>query len=128
VNLPNLVYHADWSSNASKRWCAKAILGPDGRYTASAPTPVGELANLFTNLRTEAGDDGCVFAGFDFLIGVPDHYAKRAEISNFRKLLPALNTEKWKDFFRVCDEREEISVNATKFRNKSTVYLNVSYS
>ena len=119
MNLPTLVYHADWSSNASKRWGAKAALGSDGRYTASQPKPVNELADLFTNLRTEAGDAGCVFAGFDFPIGVPDHYAKRAEIANFRTFLPELSTEKWKDFFRVCDKLEQISVGRPFYPNHS---------
>jgi hypothetical protein len=33
LTKPQLVYHADWGSKPSKRWCAKAIFGLDGLYT-----------------------------------------------------------------------------------------------
>ena len=107
---PTLVYHADWSSSASKRWCAKAILGADGRYTASEPATVGGLKSLLSDLRREAGEVGTVFAGFDFPIGLPAHYAKRAGISKFRDFLPKLGLGVWKNFYSVCDKPEDVSV------------------
>src|ERR1035437_3683205 len=110
VNKPTLVYHADWSSLAAKRWCAKATLGGYGRYTASEPVRVGDLTKLIGNLRAEAGEHRTVFAGFDFPIGVPAHFAERAGIARFRDLLPQLGTGVWKDFYAVCDTPEEISV------------------
>ena len=90
MDKPTLVYHADWGSKPSKRWCAKAILGADGRYTASQPTTVGELKPLMSDLRRDAGDLGTVFAGFDFPMGVPTHFARRARISRFRDFLSQL--------------------------------------
>ena len=115
MNLPTLVYHADWSSSPAKRWCAKATLGSDGRYTASAPQPVGELAGLLKNLRSEAGKESSVFAGFDFPIGVPEHYAKRARIANFPEFLSKLGTAGWEDFYSVCETPEQVSIHRPFF-------------
>jgi hypothetical protein len=119
VNKPTLVYHADWSSSPAKRWCAKATLGADGRYTASAPEPVGELGDLLANLRTKARNAGCVFAGFDFPIGVPDHYATRVGILSIREFLPRLGTGVWKQFYSVCEEPEQISLHRPFYPSRS---------
>ena len=117
MNKPTLVYHADWGSTAAKRWCAKAILGTDGRYTASRPTPVGDLTTLIENLRAEAGALGTVFAGFDFPIGVPAHFAGRASISKFREFLPLLGQGVWKDFYSVCDMSKDLSIHRPFYPN-----------
>jgi hypothetical protein len=54
VNKPNLVYHADWSSNALHRWSAKATLGADRCYSASESTLVGDPTKLVESLRADA--------------------------------------------------------------------------
>jgi len=108
---PNVVYHADWGNKPAKRWCARAVLGADGNYTAFAPEPADTPGSLIGQRRTEAGETGCTFAGFDFPIGVPAAYAKRAGISSFRALLPNLGRGEWKDFYSVCDKPEQICVH-----------------
>lgn len=110
LTKPTLVYHADWGSKDSKRWCCTATLGLDGRYTAAAPKPVGDLDVLLKNFHTEAAAPGTVFAGFDFPIGIPAYYAKQAGITTFRDLLAKIGTGKWRNFYSVCDSPEEISV------------------
>ena len=67
---PHVVYHADWGCKDAKRWCAKAVVasGTDGHYAAFAPKLVGNLGSLIGRLRTEAGETGSGFAGFDFPI------------------------------------------------------------
>ena len=117
---PKVVYHADWGSTAEKRWCAKAMLGTGGRYTASAPEPVGPPGSLMGQLRTKAGDAGCAFAGFDFQIGVPAFYARRAKISSFRDLLPKLGHDEWSEFYAVCDEPEQVSLDRPFYPNRPT--------
>ena len=92
LTKPTVVYHADWGSEEEKRWCARATLGKDGRYTAYAPEQVGDLDSLIGQLRREAGETGCALAGFDFPIGVPEFYAKRAGIVSFRTLLCSAST------------------------------------
>lgn len=114
---PNVVYHADWGSKEEKRWCVKATLGTDGCYTAFAPERVGNLSSLIKQLRTDAGDTGCAFAGFDFPIGVPAYYAKSAGISSFRTLLKKLGNGKWNDFYFVCDKPEQISLHRPFYPN-----------
>jgi hypothetical protein len=115
---PNVVYHADWGSSEKKRWFAKATVGADGCYMASAPTPVGNLGSLVEELRTEAGETGCAFAGFDFPVGVPAYYAERAGISSFRALLQKLGCDEWKDFYSVCDKPDQISVHRPFYPNR----------
>ena len=44
----------------------------------------GNPASLIGYLRPEAGETGCAFTGFDFPIGLPAFYAKRAGMSSFR--------------------------------------------
>jgi hypothetical protein len=114
---PKLVYHADWGSDASKRWCAKAICNGDGHYTISAPEKVLNPGLLVAQLRREAGDSGCAFVGFDFPIGIPAYYAERAGVSSFRALLPKLGHGEWRDFYRVCDKPEQISVHRPFYPN-----------
>jgi len=114
---PTVVCHADWGSKAGKRWCAKATKGTDGHYTASAPIPVGNLPSLLERLRTEAGETSSVLAGFDFPIGIPAYYAKRAGVASFRTLLPKLGHKGWEDFYSVCDEPDQISVHRPFYPN-----------
>jgi hypothetical protein len=112
-----VVYHADWGSRESKRWCAKAVLDADGCYKVNAPTPVGAPELVIKKLREEAGELATVFAGFDFPIGVPAHFAQRAGISKFLDLLPELGKGKWSDFYSVCNTPEEISEHRPFYPN-----------
>jgi hypothetical protein len=117
LTKPKLVFHADWGSENSKRWCARATLGADGRYTASGPHPVGDPRSLMRTLRDGAGALESVFAGFDFPIGIPVHFAEQAGIANFRDFLPQLGEGKWSKFHLVCDAPEEISVHRPFYPN-----------
>ena len=119
MNKPTLIFHADWSSNALHRWSAKAVFESDGRYTALGPSLVGDLTPLLKNLRLEAGAFGSVFAGFDFPIGVPAHFAQRAEISKFRDFLALLGQGVWKNFYKVCDTQAQLSVHRPFYPNRS---------
>ena len=83
----------------------------------SPPELVRNPALLIGNLRKEAGETRCAFAGFDFPIGVPAFYAERAGISSFRTLLPNLGSGEWKDFYSVCDKPGQISVHRPFYLN-----------
>jgi len=48
--------------------------------------------------------------GFDFPIGLPAPYAKRAGVSSFAELLPLLGHAAWASFFEVASSREEIGL------------------
>ncbi len=103
------VEHADWSAGESKRWTARAVRRPDGRFLAEAPAPAEPPAALLARLQIEAVQGGCVLSGFDFPIGLPLHYAHLTGVSDFLELLPRLGTGGWADFFHPAHSPEEIS-------------------
>lgn len=110
LKLPELVVHADWGSQPSKRWMASARLAADGTYDAFAATAVGETDTLISRLLAMCSPGGTVFLGFDFPIGIPISYAQQCEIENFLQLLPVLGLGKWQHFYQPAQEPEEISL------------------
>lgn len=107
---PNLVVHADWGSDAKKRWMARAILRSDGKYHAQAPELVGEPGKLISKLRHDAGIRGCAFVGFDFPIGLPLRYAWRAGVGDFLTFLRVLGEGDWAEFYQVAEIPDDIGV------------------
>ena len=82
MSAPRLVAHADWSTHPAKRWMASAVRRPDGSYLARPPRPVGALESFWAGLEA-AAPAGPILVGFDFPIGLPAAYAKRAGINDF---------------------------------------------
>ena len=70
MSLPALVAHADWSAHPAKRWMARAVLQPGGRYLVLPPVPVGALDGFWAWLQVVA-PTGPILVGFDFPIGLP---------------------------------------------------------
>src|SRR5579863_6997280 len=85
-------------------WCS-------GRYKASAPVSVANPRMLIDSLRYTVGVSGIVFAGFDFPIGLPSHFAKCADKSSFPDFLRHLGTDDWKHFYSVCDQPDQITIH-----------------
>ena len=98
--------HSDWSTTPAKRWLAEARRTSSG-WLVDAASPVGILSDFLNDLL---GLPQPTLAGFDFPIGIPVTYARKAEISNFTELLEVLGTGVWSDFYRVCEEDSEISL------------------
>ena len=98
--------HSDWSITPTKRSFAEARRTSSGWFV-EAPGPVGLLNDFLKGLL---GSPQPTLAGFDFPIGVPTAYARKAKVSRFIELLEALGSEDWLDFCRVCDEDSEISL------------------
>ncbi len=107
---PTHIFHSDWGTAANKRWAASATLGASGRYTAHAPTPIGNHHDLIPRIRREIGTDGCALVGFDFPIGIPAAYARLAGVREFKTFLQTLGHGEWVDFYSVVTARSEISV------------------
>jgi hypothetical protein len=100
-----VVAHADWGSQPGRRWLARARR--DGAsWRVEAPSPVAAPDRLLAGLAAEAAPRGGVLVGFDFPIGLPLAYARRACVREFRTLLPMLG----EPFFDVAERPEEISV------------------
>ena len=107
--LPGLVVHADWSLAPAKRWMATALLQPDGRYRVAAPEPVGPLDG-WTDRMLARAPDGRVLAGFDFPIGLPAAYARRAGIAHFREALLAFGKGEWSAFYQIAERPDEVGL------------------
>jgi hypothetical protein len=100
---PQRVIHADWSTTPTKRWAAHAELQAHGQYRVEAPKVITPR-ELMTEARA-----GSAFIGFDFPIGLPAAYARRAAISSFSALLGQLGRGPWSSFFVPATTPEEIS-------------------
>jgi hypothetical protein len=99
--------HADWSTAPKKRWLAKAHRTSSG-WSVDAPEQVGILGDFLNELL---GLPQPTLAGFDFPIGVPAAYAQKAKISSFTDFLEVLGEGVWSEFYRVCEERQQISLH-----------------
>jgi hypothetical protein len=113
--LPDLIVHADWSTSAKKRWLARSVLRPDGRYHLLPPEPVGDTGSLLRRLREGAQPTGSVLVGFDFPIGLPEAYARRAGIEDFPLFLRELAQGSWPDFFNVAARLDEVNLRRPFF-------------
>jgi hypothetical protein len=105
-----VVAHADWSVAPGKRWAAVASRGVRGGYRLEASRPVADPGAFLAELRARAGPEGCAFLGVDFPIGLPAVYAAQAGIGDFLAVLPELGRGPWRDFFRVAERPEEVSL------------------
>lgn len=69
--------------------------------------PVGPLESLFQRLLDLSGGAG-VLLGVDLPIGLPGAYAHRSGIDDFRRVLPAFGTGRWRTFYDVATVAAEI--------------------
>jgi hypothetical protein len=74
-----------------------------------SPSLVHRADALFGDLRGLA-PEGTILAGFDFPIGVPRIYAQKAGITKFASLLGGLGEGAWRDFYRVAESPDQISL------------------
>lgn len=107
--LPRVIAHADWGSDPRKQWMCVAELRGGRRYHIASPEPVGTPGSLLHRLRDRANGDG-VAVGFDFPIGMPAEYARRAGIRDFLEVLPQLGHDRWADFYTVASTPGDISL------------------
>lgn len=105
--LPALVLHADWSTDARKRWFASATLR-DGVYHISVPLQADADTLVESALRQAKGKNAIV--GFDFPIGLPSAFAHKAGIDNFLDALPAFGQGRWQHFYQIASRPSEISI------------------
>ena len=105
-----LVVHADWGSEPRKRWMCLARSGSEGRFRVEVPEPVGELEDFWSRLLARAGG-GKVLVGFDFPIGLPAAYARRAGIEDFLDVLGRFGTGEWDRFYHPAGVPSKIAVH-----------------
>jgi hypothetical protein len=106
---PKLLAHCDWGSAPTKRWLTTAFLKDNAYYEVGVPEPAGPLCSFFTRLR-DSSPDGAILAGFDFPIGIPREYARRAGIKFFRKAVLTFGRGQWSCFYEPAKTEAEISI------------------
>ena len=107
--LPEIVVHADWGTSPDKRWVVKATL-TGGLYKIGDLESVAELQKFVTWVYRECADNKRIMLGFDFPIGLPAEFAKKADIDSFRAELPKFGTGRWDKFFEVAQAPDQISI------------------
>lgn len=95
----------------NKRWFATATLDDDGIYNVQSPALVGSADTLLRRIDDWRRGQGSALMGFDFPIGVPVAYADAVDIKSFPELLPKLGSGEWRDFYRVAETRQDISLH-----------------
>jgi hypothetical protein len=103
-----IIVHADWGSAPNKRWLCLGQQMPDGHFDVHAPERVGEPGTLIDRLK--ALSSTLLFLGFDFPIGLPAAYARRAGIENFTDGLRQFGLRSCPDFFTPAETFSEISL------------------
>ena len=106
--LPTLVLQADWSVRAEKRWMVQAERTQSGNYRAAQLERVGDASRLIASLRKRINPRDILLVGFDFPIGLPILYARRAGIDDFLAWLPLAGRVEWANFFLPARIPEEI--------------------
>ena len=109
IPKPNLIAHADWSTDPKKRWMCLASFQKGQSYTVEAPEQAGNLTDLFHRLMVRA-DNGSVVVGFDFPIGLPQEYAELAGISGFVESLNTFGKGSWSEFYNIAAKPTEIGL------------------
>ncbi len=97
------------SPPASAGWVSASVQ-PNGRYRLHSPQPVGPLDQFLMHLKSESGLGACLLVGFDFPIGLPLAYARRAGIPDFLSALSDFGFDEWGEFYSVAETADEIRI------------------
>ena len=92
LRLPEIVAHADWSTNPPGRQVAIARR-VGARYTAAAPHAVGAIGALFDTLQAEAGPGGTILLG-GWKVHEEQNYSSGVPILNKIPLISAFFSRK----------------------------------
>lgn len=115
----NILYHADWSMHANKRWVASATRAGEN-WTVDVPRKVGASELFLDELFEKKSRGNCVLAGFDFPIGVPLAYGSKTCFGSFQKAILAFgNAPGWEDFFAVAESAAEVTLKRPFFPHRS---------
>lgn len=72
---------------------------------------MGPADTLLRRINDQRRGQGSAVIGFDFPIGVPVAYADAAGIDRFPELLPKLGWGEWRDFYRVAETPDDVSLH-----------------
>jgi len=109
MDLPDFVAHADWGASAGKRQVAVAER-ESGSYVMRLPKGVENITEFRERLAGRAADSRVV-VGFDFPIGLPEEYARKAGISRFPDALSRFGEGEWSGFYERAKRPEQIALH-----------------
>ena len=104
-----LLAHFDWSIQPTKRWQTVAVPSGSNTYRIVSSSQAPPCPELFPSLQQQA-NEGPIFAGFDFPIGLPMAYAEKCNIVSFREMLPRFGHGEWADFYNPALVPEQIQL------------------
>lgn len=109
MKYPDIIIHADWSTNPRNRWyCRADYCDPD--YIITGPFQISRVNEFLDTIRDLGVNNTRILLGFDFVMGIPKDYAERASISNFKSWLRLLGEKEWADIFKIANNPSEISI------------------
>lgn len=79
---------------------------------------VSDSSSLFSNLISYLPKPGCILAGFDFPIGLPYSYARKAGLPDFLSALPKFGHEEWNQFYMPAETPSQISLHRPFYPNR----------
>jgi hypothetical protein len=71
---------------------------------------VDDPETLLERMRAIAGEQGILLIGFDFPIGLPEAYARRAEVGDFLAALLELGRGDWARFYKLAEQPDDIGL------------------
>ena len=101
--------HADWSCDPLKKWMASAERASKA-WRVDAPQLAPQGADLADLVRNWSRGDCTLLFGFDFPIGLPVAFGKQTGFRDFRDALSNFGEGQWKNFFKVAENRNEMSL------------------
>ncbi len=111
----NIIFHADWSMHANKRWVASATLTGE-KWTVDVLRKVGATEFFLAELFEKKSSGNRILAGFDFPIGVPLAYGSKTCFGGFQSALLAFgNVPGWESFFSVAESDAEVTLQRPFF-------------
>ncbi|MFC0269352.1 DUF429 domain-containing protein [Kushneria aurantia] len=110
--------HADWSLQGRKRRVAEATR-EGGGWRLSIPVTPGDTSIWTAALMVP--DQPPTLVGFDFPIGVPARWARRAGLERFDTLLAAMGQGRWVDFDTVADSAADVALERPFFPRRGLV-------
>lgn len=108
---PDIVIHADWSTDISKRVLARAERVAD-RYVVTEIDLVGRFPHSLIDFRLKEPHNQAKtrLVGFDVPFGIPIPYAKRIGCERFSELLGQLGHAAWEAFYEPAATVDDISL------------------
>jgi predicted HAD superfamily Cof-like phosphohydrolase len=104
------IVHCDWGSGEEKRAICIASRQQDG-WKVERIENAGDPLTLVHRMRSGMQRHERLVIGFDFVIGYPVAFGRRAQLNSFLDAIPNFGAGPWEDFFIKARLQDEISIH-----------------